>query len=88
MKLTHAWANRQGFDLFPEPGYESRTVTCIANTRGVDVSAMIKFAREQGMIIGNGYGPLKNNTFRIAHMGELTPNDMNALFAVLDAHLH
>ncbi len=87
MALTHAWAQKNGFELFPAPGYESRTVTCIRNTRGVDVPAMIAFAQERGMIIGNGYGKLKNETFRIAHMGELGPADMQALFAVLNEFL-
>ena len=87
MNLTHAWAREQGFELFPAPGYESRTVTCVKNTRGVDVPAMIAFAKASGMIIGNGYGKLKNDTFRIAHMGELGPNDLRGLFRVLDAFL-
>ncbi len=87
MQLTHEWAKKHGFELFPEPGYESRTVTCVRNTRDIDVPAMIAFAKERGMIIGNGYGSLKNKTFRIAHMGELGPDDMRALFAVLDEFL-
>ena len=87
MNLTHAWARERGFDLFPSAGYESRTVTCVANTREVDVPGMIAFARERGMIMGNGYGNLKNKTFRIAHMGELGPDGMRALFDMLDAYL-
>jgi len=87
MTMTHAWAKENGFELFPEPGYESRTVTCVKNTRGIDVPAMITFAREHGMIIGNGYGKIKNETFRIAHMGELGPDDMQGLFAVLNQFL-
>ena len=87
MKMTHTWARGHGFELFPEPGYESPTVTCIANSREIDVPAMIAFARERGMIIGNGYGALKNKTFRIAHMGELGPDDMQSLFDVLDDFL-
>ncbi len=87
MKLAHAWARERGFELFPTSGYESRTVTCIANVRSVDVPAMIAFARQKGMIIGNGYGNLKNKTFRIAHMGELGPDDLRALFVVLDQFL-
>ena len=31
------------------------------------------------MQIGNGYGDLKEKTFRIAHMGELTMDDMRAV---------
>ena len=87
MELTHAWAQEQGFQLFPEPGFESPTVTSIRNTRDIDIPAMIAFARQHHMIIGNGYGPLKNQTFRIAHMGELGPDDMQALFHVLTTFL-
>ena len=32
-----AWAVERGFELFPEKGYESNTLTCISNTRGIDV---------------------------------------------------
>ena len=87
MALTHAWARDQGFSLFPAPGYESRTVTCVRNDRNIDVPAMIAYAREHDCVIGNGYGKLKNETFRIAHMGEITPVDLQRLFAVLDDYL-
>ena len=36
------------------------------------------------MRIANGYGTLKNKTFRIAHMGELTMADVNALLSAID----
>ena len=88
MKLTHAWAQRHGFALFPEPGYESHTITCIRNNRDIDVAAMVKHARASGLVIGNGYGKLKGQTFRIAHMGELTPAHMEELFVVLDPFLN
>ncbi len=86
MTLTHAWAARHGFELFPEPGYESPTVTCVRNNRNIDVAAMVKYAKTRGLVIGNGYGKLKNLTFRIAHMGELTVGDMEELFSVLDEY--
>ncbi|RUA18423.1 MAG: aminotransferase, partial [Clostridia bacterium] len=62
MEMTHAWAHAHGFDLFPEPGYESHTVTCVKNTNNIDVPGMIAFASARGMILGNGYGKLKNKT--------------------------
>ncbi len=86
MTLTHAWAAKHGFELFPQHGYESPTVTCVRNNREIDVAAMVKFARTRGLVIGNGYGKLKNQTFRIAHMGELTVGDMKELFGVLDEY--
>src|SRR6267154_1719775 len=30
-QMTRDWATRQGFNLFPEPGFESVTLTCINN---------------------------------------------------------
>ncbi len=87
MALTHAWAAQRGFSLFPDKAYASPTVTCLRNDRQIDIPAMIDFARQHDCVIGNGYGPLKNQTFRIAHMGELTPADMQRLFNVLDMFL-
>ncbi len=87
MEMTHAWAEEYGFELFPEPGYESRTVTCIQNNLDIDVPAMIAHAGQHNMVIGNGYGKLKNKAFRIAHMGELTPANMEELFEILDGFM-
>ena len=86
--MTLAWAHGAGLEIFAAAGYESPTVTCIANKRGIDVSALNAFLRTRGMIISNGYGSqLKNVTFRIAHMGDLQPDDMRALFANIDEFL-
>ncbi|MCP4169061.1 MAG: alanine--glyoxylate aminotransferase family protein [Chloroflexi bacterium] len=87
MEMTHAWAQHHGFGLFAEPGHASRTVTCLRNDPGIDVPALIAHARVHHMVLGNGYGKLKNRTFRIAHMGNLTPANMEELFAVLDDYL-
>lgn len=86
--MTRTWALERGFRLFAEEGYESQTVTCVENTRGVDVPALNAFLRERGMTISNGYGDLKGKTFRIAHMGETTEADMEALFRAIDAFLN
>ena len=69
------WANKH-FKVFPKPGFESMTVTCINNTIGFNFSDLNKELGRRGMQISNGYGDLKDKTFRIAHMGELTLADM------------
>ncbi len=69
------WANRH-FKTYPMPGFESMTVTCINNTIGFNFSDLNKELGKRGMQISNGYGDLKDKTFRIAHMGELTMKDM------------
>lgn len=80
---TRAWA-REHFALFPEEGYESITLTAIRNTRGVDVPALNRQLAERGAVIGNGYGRLKNETFRIAHMGEIRLEDVEELLGWID----
>ena len=89
-QLTRDWAARHGFKLFPEPGFESVTLTCVSNGarpggRVVDVAKLQKLAKDQGFLIDGGYGQIKGTTFRISNMGDETPATMQALFAALDA---
>lgn len=84
---TLAWARGHGFDLFAAEGYESPTVTCVTNNHELDIAALNAFLRTRGMIISNGYGPLKGNNFRIAHMGDTQMSDMETLFAAMDDYL-
>lgn len=72
------WASHF-YRVFPMPGFESMTVTCIDNTRKTDISSLNKALRERGMLISNGYGNLKDKTFRIGHMGDLTLEDLEML---------
>jgi aspartate aminotransferase-like enzyme len=88
-QMTRAWAAKHGFTLFPEPGSESVTLTCINNGarpggRVVDVPKLQKLVREQGFLIDGGYGKIKGTTFRISNMGDETEESMNALYAALD----
>ncbi len=68
---------RQYFALFSDERYLSQTVTNITNTRGINVGDLNKELRKRGAMISNGYGDLKEKTFRIAHMGDLTMDDIN-----------
>ena len=85
--MTREWAQARGFALFPEPGYESPTVTCAVNSRNADIGALNKYLATQGLHISDGYGELKGKTFRIAHMADLTEADMQELFAAMDRYL-
>ena len=78
-EYTREWA-REHFDMFPEAGYESQTVSCIANTRGIDVAETIEAVSERyDMVFSNGYGTIGEETFRIGHMGEHTVESIAAL---------
>ena len=84
---TRTWATDNGFGLLAQPGYESPTVTAVANTREVDVAAMLTAMRENGYALSNGYGDLKGRTFRIAHMGDVTAEEMETVLALLSDYL-
>ncbi len=84
-QMTRKWAKDRGFEMFPKAGHESITLSCVANTRKVDVAAWIKRLKDRHQcIIDGGYGKLKGNTFRISHMGDETPETITALLGWLD----
>ncbi len=77
-EFVRAWA-REHFELFPDEKYLSVTLTTVKNTRGISVADLNKELAKRGAAISNGYGTLKEKTFRIAHMGDLTMDDMRWL---------
>jgi len=82
--IVRAWA-QQHFALFAEKGFESDTVTCIANTRETDIPALNQeLLRRHDCVISDGYGPIKGQTFRIAHMGDMQVSDMRQLLGWID----
>lgn len=81
--IVREWARRH-FAVFSEEGYESPTLTCITNTRGISVSSLNKELGKQWAAISNGYGDLKEKTFRIAHMGDTQEWEIRGLLAVID----
>lgn len=84
---TRAWALERDFGLFAPEGARSVTLTCVANSRGVDLAAVKKRLGERGYAFDDGYGKIKGQTFRIAHMGDLQPAELEEFLAVLDEEL-
>jgi len=82
------WAEAHDLSVYAPEGYRSQTVTTIKNERGIDVSKLNAFLKERGMRIANGYGPLKNITFRIAHMGEIQMSDIDMLLEAMEEYLN
>lgn len=85
--ITINWAVSRGFSTFAAEGFQSPTVTCINNDRKININHLNGFLRKKGFIISNGYGLLKDATFRIAHMGETTESDLEQLFENIDVYL-
>ncbi|MBT7241114.1 MAG: alanine--glyoxylate aminotransferase family protein [Candidatus Diapherotrites archaeon] len=83
-KRAQEWAVENGFELFAEENYMSNTVTCIKNTKKVDMKKVKEKMMPKGYFIDAGYRKLneklisegKDSTFRIPHMGELTIEEL------------
>jgi predicted phosphoserine aminotransferase len=85
--MTHKWALARGLEMYAPDGYRSKTVTTIDNKLNIDIKELNAHLGKQGMRIANGYGPLKDNTFRIGHMGELGTTDVEELLSAMDEFL-
>ena len=82
--FVRGWA-KQKFDLFPPEQYASNTLTTIRNTRGINVAEVnAAIQQKHNTVFGNGYGKLKDKTFRIAHMGDITLADLRELLGWID----
>ena len=80
---VRAWATER-LALFPDLAAASDTVTCVRDTRGLDVAGFLRALRRRGYAIGSGYGRLKETTFRIGHMGDHTLGGVRSLLGQMD----
>jgi aspartate aminotransferase-like enzyme len=86
-KYVQEWG-KKNFSMFPEPGYESVTVSCMNNTKGTSIADLNGELGKRGFAISNGYGKLKEQAFRIAHMGDLTLDEIKELIGNINEILH
>jgi aspartate aminotransferase-like enzyme len=83
--LVHAWIERHGFKLLPEKPFASKSLSCIVNTRNLDLDALNKNLKSRYQaVIDTGYGKLKGKTFRISNMGDETEATISQLLGQLD----
>jgi aspartate aminotransferase-like enzyme len=80
---TRAWAAAR-FGLFAEESARSNTISCVTNTRRIDVARFLSDLATRGYGVSNGYGRLKEQTFRIGHMGDHTVAGLEELLRTMD----
>jgi aspartate aminotransferase-like enzyme len=86
--ITRAWAKNHGFNLFPKEGYESISLTCVANNKNIDVSKLISTLKtKHSCTIDGGYGKIKGTSFRISTMGDESTENIRELLGWLDGCL-
>lgn len=80
-EYVRGWARKYFELLVEDPKYLSNTLTTIKNTRKIDVSKLNERLGERNFMISNGYGELKDLTFRISHMADYTIEDVKELIS-------
>jgi aspartate aminotransferase-like enzyme len=78
--MTERWAAEHGLAYLPAPELRSPTVSCIRSGL-LDVKTFLSELKQRGHTISNGYGDMKDVTFRIGHMGDHMEEDLASLLA-------
>lgn len=87
--FVRGWGKGQGFEVLPQEQYASNTLTTFRNTRNIEIGAVNKALQaKHNTVFGNGYGKLKDKTFRIAHMGDCTMNDLKELLGWIEEEIN
>ncbi|MCG3134188.1 MAG: Soluble hydrogenase 42 kDa subunit [Planctomycetes bacterium] len=79
-----AWAAER-FAVLGGTAGRTPGVTVVENTRGIGVPALLDAVEARGFRIADGHGALAGATFRIGHLGDVTPAELAACLAALDA---
>lgn len=83
--LTARWVEKHELGFLPPEGYRSKSLTCVKNTRELDVAGLVSLLKKEHKIaIDGGYGKLKGKTFRISNMGDESETSMAHVLAALD----
>ncbi|MGQ0613904.1 MAG: pyridoxal-phosphate-dependent aminotransferase family protein [Planctomycetaceae bacterium] len=74
-------------EVLAPAGFRSPSVSCLRLPPGLVGPAVVKAVAARGFTLGQGYGPLKETTFRIGHMGDHTLRELEELLAACDQAL-
>ena len=78
------WATHHGQRFFPEESCWSPTLTCVKNDREWDINAINEKLLKRGYRMDRGYGKLRGQAFRIAHMGNVYLKDLTDYLSNFD----
>lgn len=86
--MVEEWVAKRGGELgysyLPAAGRRSWTVSCLNVPEGMKGRSIAQAMKREGWVIGSGYGPLKQSTIRIGHMGDHSPERLQELLATLE----
>jgi aspartate aminotransferase-like enzyme len=78
-QYVRAWARKHFGTLVKDDKYASNTLTTILKPEGFDIKELNKRLAMRGYTVSDGYGVMKDKTFRIAHMADATLADVRGV---------
>jgi aspartate aminotransferase-like enzyme len=84
---VYDWSVAHGLKPYPADGCRSKTVATINNDKKWVIGDLNKFLLQKGMRIANGYGAVKDITFRVATMGETSMSDVETLLSLFEEYM-
>jgi len=72
-----------GLSTYPQKGYESPTVNCINAPVEVKGVTVYRAMRDKGYELAQGYGALKETTFRMGNMGYIEDGSIRTMLTAL-----
>ena len=82
-RRVEEWSEQHGIAYLPREGRRSWTVSCLKVPEGKSAKQIVAALKQAGWTIGSGYGPLKESTIRIGHMGDHTVAALDQLLDLL-----
>jgi len=86
-RRVEQWSEECGVAFLPREDRRSWTVSCLRLPEGKSAKQLVGALKEQGWVIGSGYGALKDTTIRIGHMGDHTVEGLNRLLPLVSLQL-
>jgi predicted phosphoserine aminotransferase len=80
---TWAWCDELELEILSPPQFRGPTVTTIRCPEGWTGPKVAAAVKQHGFQIATGYGKLKDDSFRIGHMGDHTVDRLEALLEAL-----
>src|SRR5437660_1632950 len=82
-RRVEEWSEQHGIAYLPREGRRSWTVSCLKVPEGQNAKQIVGALKQAGWTIGSGYGPMKESTIRIGHMGDHTVAALDQLLDLL-----
>jgi aspartate aminotransferase-like enzyme len=82
-RRVEMWAAERGVKFLPREGRHSWTVSCLRLPDGKHAKDVVGALKQQGWVIGAGYGAMKDSTIRIGHMGDHTVAALDELLPLI-----